>query len=269
MTRVIVHAGYHKTGTTSLQDFFNDNRALLEPYLQYYGKNAFDNAGAMARIYAQRPFPWRLRKFRKSFRNFLAKAPEGKTILLSRETFSGGMPGHLKLSGAVMNAYFPAARKLAQVIVVELQHRFGQQVDITFFYTTREREAWIKSIHGHLLRSIKLKQDFKTFRAGFPTLASPEKEAQRMVGVLAPIPVVTSALETFGTHREGPASALLDLVNIPDDVRAKLAPAKRANIGQTAELRASFLHLNQQGLDRSALKAAKENLMREDQKNEC
>jgi hypothetical protein len=34
MTRVIVHAGYHKTGTTSLQDFLHRNRAALAPHLR-------------------------------------------------------------------------------------------------------------------------------------------------------------------------------------------------------------------------------------------
>lgn len=267
MTRVIVHAGYHKTGTTSLQDFLSKNKELLNPYLQYYGKGAFQNAGAMARIYAQRPFPWRLKKFRKTFRNFLVGIPQGGTIFLSRETFSGGMPGHRRFGGALMTSYFRPALKLAQVIIAELRRRFGKNVDITFFYTTREHESWIRSIHGHLLRSIKMTDDFDTFRARFPTLTGPAEEAQKMRVALAPIPVATAALEKYGTRPEGPAAAVLELLNIDEKTRAQLTPAARENIGQNNDLRAEFLLLNRQGINRSDTKAAKMRLISKDHNN--
>ncbi len=267
MTRVIVHAGYHKTGTTSLQNFLHDNKALLAPFLRYYGKNDFLQAGAAARIYAQKPFPWRLRRFRKSLRLFLKHLPEGGTIVLSRETFSGSMPGHHKTGGALITSYYQPSLRLAGVIIRELRRRFGEDVEITFFYTTRARESWIRSVHGHLLRSIRLTDDFEAFRARFPALASPAEEAQRMVGALAPVPVVTAALEDWAKHREGPAAALLDLLDVPDAVRAKLTPARRANTGQDKELRAQFLAINRRGGSRAALKAAKEKLLLEDAKN--
>ena len=266
MTRVIVHAGYHKTGTTSLQDFMRNNKALLAPHLRYYGKNDFRQAGANARIYAQKPFPWRLYRFRKSLRRFLRDVPEGGTIVLSRETFSGGMPGHHRAGGALMISYYQPALRLAGVITSELRRRFGQDVDITFFYTTRAREAWIRSVYGHLLRSIRLTDDFDTFRAHFPALASPAEEAQRMAGALAPVPVVTAALEDWADHPNGPAEALLDLVGVPAETRKTLAPAHRANAGQSAELQAAFLALNRRGGSRAGLKAAKEKLLKEAQR---
>ncbi len=267
MTQVIVHAGYHKTGTTSLQDFLFTNRRLLDSYLQYYGKSAFQNAGAMARVYAQRPFPWQLGKFRKTFRNFLQSVPEGGTIFLSRETFSGGMPGHRRIGGALMTSYFRPALKLAQVIIAELRRRFGKNVGITFFYTTRERESWIRSVHGHLLRSIRMTDDFDMFRARFPALASPVEEARKMRVALAPIPVITAALEDYANHREGPAAAVLDLLDIDEDIRDRFAPATRENTGQENGLRAEFLLLNRQGLSRKNAKLAKADLILKDQNN--
>ena len=263
MTRVIVHPGYHKTGTTSLQNFLHDNKDMLSPYLRYYGKADFRDAGTAARIYAQRPFPWRLYRFRLALRRFLQDVPEGRTIVLSRETFSGGMPGHRRMGGALITSYHQPALRLARAIIAELRRRFGQDTEITFFYTTRERESWIRSIHGHLLRSIRLTDDFATFRARFPALASPAEEAQRMRGALAPVPVVTAALEDWGTHRNGPAEALLELVGVPEDIRARLTPARRANPGQSAQMRAAFLALNRRGGSRAALKAAKEKLLQE------
>lgn len=261
MTRVIVHAGYHKTGTTSLQDFMQANRAALAHWLDYYGKADFFGAGADARIYAQRPYPWRLGRFRRSLRRFLATIPDRDLIVLSRETFSGGMPGHRRLGGAPMTSYFGPALKLARVIVAELRRRFGPDVEIVFFYTTRARRPWIASVHGHLLRSIRLTDDFDDFCARFPALAAPEEEAARMRGALAPLPVVTAALEDWADRPEGPAGALLDLADLPPAARAALTPARRANTGQDPALRAAFLKLNRGDLTRAELKAAKAALL--------
>lgn len=258
MTRVIVHAGFHKTGTTSLQDFLRTNQAALTPHLRYFGKTDFRAAGAHARIYAQRPFPWRLWRFRRSLSRFLRKLPPGGTIVLSRETFSGGMPGHRRLGGAMMMAYTKPATALAQVIIEELRQHFGQDTDITFFYTTRETMAWIRSVHGHLLRSIRLTDGFETFRAGFPDLKGPAEEAAEMARILAPIPVKTAALEDYSTHPEGPAAALLDLLAIPADLRATLKPAPRGNPGETAEMREIFRVLNTRKMSRGALRLAKQ-----------
>lgn len=257
MTRVIVHAGYHKTGTTSLQDFMAANRETLAPVLAYYGKMEFLGAGADARIYAQRPYPWRLARFRRSLRKFLKSIPDHELIVLSRETFSGGMPGHHQVGGALMTSYFGPSLKLAHAIIAELRRRFGESVEITFFYTTRAREAWIRSVYGHLLRSIRLTEDFETFRGHFPALASPAEEAQRMAGALAPIPVAIAALEDWGHTAEGPAGALLDLARVPGDLRARLTPVARANEGQTPEIQAAFLDLNRQAMSKSALREAK------------
>ncbi|MCB1368679.1 MAG: hypothetical protein KDK00_13000 [Rhodobacteraceae bacterium] len=259
--RVIVHAGYHKTGTTSLQDFLSANRRALKPWLSYYGKADFLAAGAHARLYGQRPFPWRLWRFRRAFRQFLDGIDDAATIVLSRETFSGGMPGHRRIGGRLMTGYGRAARPLARVIVAELRRRFGPDTVIEFAYTTREREAWIASVWGHLLRSIRLTDDFAAFRARFPDLQSPADEAAAMAAYLAPIPVTTIALEDHADLPEGPGGAILDLVGIPAKARARLAPARRANSGQGSDLRALFLDLNRTISDPGALKAAKEQAM--------
>lgn len=262
--RIIVHAGFHKTGTTSLQDFLAANRTTLAPHLSYFGKMDFRDAGAQARIYAQRPFPWRLWRFRRAFRRFLDSLRDDRlapVVVLSRETFSGGMPGHRRLGGALMTGYLPAARPLADTIIAELRRRFGPDTDITFFYTTRDRDPWIASVHGHLLRSIRMRDDLGAFARSMTDLQSPEAQAAGMAHHLDPIPVVTARLEEYRDHREGPAAALLDLAGVPRDLRATLSPAQRSNSGQDAALRDAFLSLNRTRRSRTALRAAKARLI--------
>lgn len=263
MTRVVVHAGYHKTGTTSLQDFLQDNKGALTSQLRFYGKADFLAAGAHARIYGQRPYAWRLWRFRRSLRRFLTDLAPGGTIVLSRETFSGGMPGHRKIGGEMITSYGRSAARLARVIVSELRRKFGQDVDITFFYTTRDTDSWLRSVHGHLLRSIDLTDDFDSFRARFPDVKGPIGEAADMAAILAPIPVRTAALEDYKSHREGPAAALLDLLGISADVRATLKPARHSNPGQPEEMRETFRRMNARQLTRDVLKRQKEDLIRQ------
>ncbi|RFP88586.1 hypothetical protein DZK27_08930 [Rhodobacteraceae bacterium 63075] len=260
MTQVIVHAGFHKTGTTSLQDFFTQNRAALADHLAYYGKQDFLEAGSHARIYAQRPFPHRLWRFRRSFRAFLNQVPDHPRILLSRETFSGGMPGHRTISGRLMQSYQRPARRLAAVIIAELRRRFGPGTEIVFFYTTRESESWIRSVYGHLLRSIRLTDDFDTFRSRFTGLMGPEAEAKALAHTL-PVPVRAARLEDYADMPEGPAAALLDLLEVEEPLRAALRPVSPRNIANTAELQAEFLRLNREITENSKLKAAKQALL--------
>lgn len=261
MTHVIVHAGFHKTGTTSLQDFLSQNRAALSPYFDYYGQQDFLNAGAAARLYAQRPFPHRLHRFRKAFRRFLAQIPDHDVIVLSRESFSGGMPGHRKLGGAMITSYHQPALKLARVIIREIRRRFGKDAKISFFYTVREGEAWIKSVHGHLLRSIGLTDDFDEFRQHFHPMISPAQQAQRMRGALAPVPVITAALEDHAQHPHGLGAPLMDLAGVPENAREGLTPAPHKNRGQGSVMRDAFLALNREGLSKPDLKARKQHLL--------
>ena len=261
MTRVIVHAGFHKTGTSSLQDFLFQNKAALAPFLDYYGKNDFLEAGSHARIYAQRPFPWRLNNFRKTFRDFLHSIPEAEVIVISRETFTGGMLGHRRFDGRLMTSYQKPARKLLPVIEDELRRRFGKDTNIMFFFTLREPESWIRSVHGHLLRSIRLKDSFKEFHDRFPDFLSPVQEAQKLAHFLAPTPVAMSYLEDWADHPEGPAGAILELLDVPDAVRQGLIPSQRSNVGQPENLRDEFLSLNKEKRSKQELKIAKEKLI--------
>ncbi|WP_289040714.1 hypothetical protein [uncultured Aliiroseovarius sp.] len=261
MTHVIVHAGFHKTGTTSLQNFLHENRTALSPFFDYYGQRQFLNAGAAARRYAQRPFPHRLYLFRRAFRKFLSGTPGKDVIVLSRESFSGGMPGHRMLGGRMITSYHRAAVKLARVIISELRRRFGRDVQITFVYTTRNRADWIRSVHGHLLRSIRLTDDLDTFTARFPAQTGPREEAQRMVRTLAPIPVTVAALEDYANAPHGTADAILDLALVPQQARHGLVNAPHVNRGPSAALRAAFLELNRQPMSKPDRKALKERLL--------
>ncbi len=259
---VLIHAGFHKTGTSSLQDFLRLNADSLRDHFLYYGKADFRSAGSHARIYGQKRFPWRLLQFRLAFRQFLQTVPDGHNLVLSRETFAGAMPGHRLSGGGLVGAYPVTAIPLGKVLVSELTRRFGPDVRITYLLTTRQKDDWLRSVHGHLLRSIRLTDDLASFRAQFAALPDLETQARQIAQALAPVQVETAALEDYTLARIGPARAVLDLMGVPKAVRTTLPPAPRANVGQPVDLRTTFLNLNREIRNKAALKARKEGLLR-------
>ncbi len=261
MVHVIVHPGFHKTGTSSLQTWLGQNRRALQPYLSFYGKADFLAAGSAARVYGQKPYPWRLRAFRRSFDRFLTSTPDAPVIVLSRETFSGSMPGHRRFPGRLITGYRSVAIPLGHQIIAALRARFGDDVQITFLYTLRDRESWIRSVYGHLLRSIHLRDNYETFRGRFSNLIDPRAEAEAIAKALG-VNAQYVHLAEVGDRREGPASAVLDLLGVPQSVRDALQPATRANTGQSEALEGEFLAMNRLSRNKAGLKIAKDAILK-------
>lgn len=260
MTRVIVHAGFHKTGTTSLQAFLGRNAQRLQPYMAIYQKTDLKRARYLGRWYGQRPVFWRRWLFRLGFRAFLQSVPDAPVIVISRESFSGMM---LRFRGGRLRPprrYAPMAIPLAQEIIRETRHRFGPDVRIEFLYTTRAARPFVNSLWRHILRTSKLTQDEARFTAGFTPLPDLEAEAETIRQAIAPVPVHTAALEDYADHPFGPAQALLDLVNVPPETQAKLRPVDRHNPGQSEALSQEFLKMNRSHLRGRKLYEAKEAL---------
>lgn len=261
-TRVIVHAGFHKTGTTSLQTYLAANRAALAPHFDFHGPRDMKSAGGLAATYAQRPFPWRRWRFRRAFARFLSGLPAAGVIVLSNESFCGVMPGHRDWRGRTIQDFRTAAIPLCRDVIAGLRKRFGADVEITFLFTTRGREAWLHSAHGHLLRSIHLTESFDEFRALFAEANELEGEAQQIAAALAPVPVLSQPLEKLADRHEGPAAAILDLLSVPQTLRDGLPPARRKNRRQDSETEAEMIRLNRSGLGKRQLKSKKDEMLR-------
>ncbi|MGR3434333.1 MAG: hypothetical protein ACU0CO_05515 [Shimia sp.] len=254
-TRVLIHPGYHKTGTTSLQTWLATNRAALAPYVACYGKDALGPVGSTARLYGQRPFAWRLWAFRRALRAFLAGVPPGP-ILITRETLAGAMPGHRGPLGRPIHRYGPASRAMARVMRAEIDRRFPG-AEIAFLYTLRDRAAWMESVHGHLLRSIRITETQGAFAVR--PIPGPAAEAAAMARHL-PCPVLTASLDDGAEALTRPIRTFF---GVPDDLA--LAPIGHENQGQPPALRAAFARLNDDppGDRPSDLRAAKAALLRE------
>ena len=262
---ILVHAGFHKTGTSTLQTFLQVNRKALEMYFFSYGKTDFAGVGARDRRYGQRPYPWRLRHFCRGLRAFLQTIPDGQRIVLSRETFSGIMPGHQRLFGTV-RSYSRAAPALSQAIMAEPRHRFGPAVKVKFLYTTRDRASWLRSVYGHLLRSIRVREDFRRFTDNFSKEPLSE-EADQVRAALGGIPVHNAPLEKYSRAAAGPATCVLDIMGVPPNLYSELKQVGRVNPGDRLQVSEEFLALNRKLRNKQTLKAAKEEILARERKS--
>lgn len=258
---IVFHPGFHKTGTTSLQKYIDAHQAALQPYFTPYIH--MGQAGPLARHYGHKQLPWRLWTFRRELRRFLKTIPADGTILLSRETFCGVMPGHHGIGGKLITNYQAAAKPLCTVTLQELRRRFGPGLDLTFLFTTRDRGPWLRSVYGHLLRSYRVTQDFDDWSAQFDAETSLADEARQIASHFPGHSVEIRALEEYGGHQCGMAACVLELLGVPDEVIDALPPARRENAGKPADVAAELLKLNRSSLGRGALLKEKERLLSE------
>lgn len=259
--RVLVHPGFHKTGTSSLQGFLVQHRDPLAGYFYGFGRDKAPELDLAATQYSQRPFRWRLWAFQRVLRTTLSACPADRDIVISMESLSGLMPGHRVLGGADARDYARTAIPMGKAIIQEIRAIFGAQTEIIFLYTTREKSDWLRSVHGHLLRSIRFTDDLKTFRDRFESMPDLNAQADQMALALPDVRVERAALEDYTLARTGPARAVLDLMGVPKAVRKSLAPTPRANIGQPGDLRDSFLRLNRDISNKAELRTRKDSLL--------
>lgn len=249
--RVIVHAGFHKTGTTSAQRFLLANGKYIWPRCAMVLPGRLrGGAATLAVRYSRFPTKVLLDSFAADLRATLAaiNAGEKRSILISDENLAGRMPGR---DGQVGYTATPALMAQAEQVIHDV---FGTS-DITYHFTTRQPDDWLHSTYRHNLRTSRLTLDWDDYAAGFGPAAD-------LDGVVRAVQeAVTGRVQAADLGAldgpEGPAAPLLDLIALPDHLRRNLAPNPMQNQGPDTGLAAQLLDLNRSALSDDAVAAAK------------
>lgn len=250
--RIVIHAGFHKTATSTTQQVLRGNRAALRPYLRSLLKWGMEDLLHAARGYSTWRDPLTLAKFRRRFRALMAAQDNmpRRTLCLSAEELSGHMPGREGI------ADFGAAPVLAAEMA-RIAHKTYPEADTLFFYSTRAPLDWLRSAYWEHVKSSSLTLDFGAFRDGFPDASDLDAIVDR-VAEAQPCPVHRARIED---HRDAPAAPLLRLCEVPEDVIAALPPAPRANARRDPDTLAALLEANRRYRDRDQRKAAKQAIL--------
>ncbi|MDT8327425.1 MAG: hypothetical protein RQ750_08590 [Roseovarius sp.] len=253
--RVLLHPGFHKTGTSSLQRGAIAQTDALAPYLRVLLGTDMISATRAARRYSKHQSQVNLMRFSEHFHTAIsALAPnDPRAVLISCEDLSGYMPGLCDVDT------FDAAPSLMLAASAALQAHFGEAVQIMIRFGTRDSAKWLKSLYWQNLRARRLTDDFDTFRQRFARAADLDRIVASTGDLLGTeVDVGAIALETGAGLRLGPLEVALDLLNIPT---ASLPPLRAQN-RQPADGAEALLALNCSDLDDAALKDAKRDLVR-------
>ncbi|SDE60193.1 hypothetical protein SAMN04488105_105211 [Salipiger thiooxidans] len=258
MTLVVIHAGFHKTGTTSVQTALTENAERLAPHLRVLLKPDFKPLTDAARACSVAPGHQSVaavgRRAARVFRRLDRDDP--RPVVLCSEDLSGHLPGRHGL------CRYAAAPRIMATIAETARERFGDGTDLRFYFSTRAPEPWLRSTWWQNLRSTRLTADLDRYSETLAEGADLGRVVQEVAEAVAPCPVTSVALEDSRTRTEGPLAPLLDLTGLDPEARAALVIPLAANVRPDIGLEEVFLALNRSALKDRPLSEAKKHLRR-------
>ncbi len=251
---VVIHAGFHKTGTSTIQQVLRKNRSVLKPHLAVRLKPQMKDLLHAARGYSTWRDPLTLAKASRRFDALLAGLPgmPRRVLCLSAEELSGHMPGR----GDLRN--YGAAPVLVEQYAAILRSRFPE-TPVRFLFGVRKPEAWLRSAWAEHVKSSSMTLDFDAFAKAYASgarLAEMAEAAAERTGC----EVQTMPLED---HENDPARPLLELCEVPADVQRELVPVSAVNRRLPEAVLLDLLAANRAYEDRDARKAAKQAILAE------
>ncbi|WP_456387570.1 hypothetical protein [Profundibacter sp.] len=258
MRRVVIHAGFHKTGTTTAQRFLMHNGEHIWPHHAIAIQHRIRDPLQFALSYSTGAGQIALDEFRSRFRVFLETLNLGaeRGLIISAENLAGMMPG----KNALVEGY-TACPVLMKVVAECIEQVIDPNPDMTFHFSTRGKDAWLRSIWWHNLSKTRLTDNFNDFADALGPTCDLENTVQQVRKVIAPYPVTSMPLEQTTGQKFGPATPLIDLLNLPDTARNALQNIPAENVMPSRDLVKAFLKLNRSDLSNPDLVAAKQELL--------
>lgn len=257
MRRIILHAGFHKTGTTSLQQTLRVNRRRLRPDIRLVLRPGMVPLCEATRAYSVQRDDLHLGlvKYEAALLAEALAQETASTILISSEDLGGHMPGRrgLRTYGAVP--------KLMQALVVAFEAALPND-ELIFFFTTRAPDAWLRSCYTQHLKASRLPLDRDDYVGRFRASANLTQVVRDIAAAVPRHKVMSAALEDHAQRPLGPAEALLDVAGMPDSRRAALKYLPPANAAPEEDIQERLLELNRSSLSQGALRDAKRALLR-------
>jgi len=251
--RLVLHAGFHKTGTTSAQETLKANRAVLQPHLRVVLRPDMVGLCEAARAYSVSRAAADL-AFVQAEAAYVAESWEGtRPVLVSSEDLCGHMPLRRGLQD-----YSAAPKLLAAMTEVFGAAHPGANMRIVL--TTRAAAPWLRSCYVQHLRATDITMNVAEYATAYAASADLMGMAQT-IAKSVPCPVDALPLEEIGGHRLGPAAALLTRA-APDLDLSVLRALPPANTAPPQAKIDAMLALNRQALDKTARRAAMQALHR-------
>ncbi len=247
---IVIHAGFHKTGTSTVQRFLKGHRAALKPHAVVVLKGRMDALISAARGYSTWRDPITLAKFARRADDLAQSLTHvrRRALILSAEELSGHMPGRAGIDD--YSATAPLIGELAAAF-----HRHRKAPDLRLAYGVRDGAEWLESAYWEHVKSSSMTEDYTDFAARI----GPVDLTCVAQGIAAQTGLPLTLIPLKSNQPLGPAAPLLALAQIPLD---GLRPEPPRNTRPAPDLLPQLLHINRTEPDRARRRAAKQALLR-------
>ena len=258
MRPIIIHAGFHKTGTTTAQRFLMENGAHIWPSYAIATQHRIKEPLKMALAYSTGAGQLALDEFRFQLTDFLKTLNLGanRGLIMSDENLAGMMPGKNDLVDG-----YTSCPALMQVVAQCVEDVINPNPNLTFYFSTREPTTWLRSIWWHNLSKTRLTEGLEDFSSKLGPTCDLDETVRQVQAAVGPYQVVSSRLEQVADQAFGPAAPLIDLLELHSENRRALRTIPAENVMPSLDLANTFLALNRSELSNSQLTAHKKKLL--------
>ena len=252
---IVIHPGFHKTGTSTLQQVLRLNRPALKRQLRIVLRGEMRDLVHAARGYSTWRDPFTLDKFARRFRDLLerlGRMPK-RVLCLSCEELSGHLPGREGIPD-----YSAATVLAAEMARIAAEVHPG--TPLHFHLTLRQTEPWLRSAYWEHVKASSMTKGWEEFAEATRPGADLAAAADAMAAAL-PCPVHRSWLEESATLPLGPAGPLLELCGVSGEALRGLEPVPPANTRPDDSVLLALLAANRDYTDRDARAAAKQAIL--------
>ncbi|MEO0343828.1 MAG: hypothetical protein AAF198_10360 [Pseudomonadota bacterium] len=261
---VVLHPGFHKSGTSSLQHFLDTNKESLHDYTNVLSWGDFPDITKVMRPVSKFNLSILDSAYRRAFRKALAQVDPSKHLVLSREILLGMIPGNKTILGRPITSYSRTSRRLLTICLDEIQRLYGSNVTIIVLLTVRNHESWLWSVYRHLVKVNLRTGSFSRFKNEMKHFQGVHGEADKLIAAFPDIQVLKSRLEDVASKPFGHAQIVLDLLDIPQSVRATLQGAERKHIGIPENRIEELIQINRYSFYKGRARKRKEKLLSHD-----
>ncbi|PCH75249.1 MAG: hypothetical protein COC12_01505 [Rhodobacteraceae bacterium] len=255
--RLILHPGFHKTGTSTVQATLRQNRATLRTHLKVLLRPDMAATCEAARIYSRSRDALDLALFRYEVAQLGDSwdPNDPRPVLMASEDLSGHMPGRYGLKD------YSATPELMKTLVTTLGE-IHPELTTTLFFSTRAPGPWLASCHAQHLRASRMTQSADEYAESHRQSGDLNRIIDRIAAKTAPGMVYRCALEDSRSRPLGPLDPLLDLIDLPQSVRVGLHAVPPTNTALPPDCAAQLLALNRSTSDDKSVHIAKQALIR-------
>ncbi|KAA9005225.1 hypothetical protein [Histidinibacterium aquaticum] len=222
MRRVVIHAGFRKAGSTSIQSMLRANAHRLAPIEVHARDDLTEPFRKEAMTYCRTGAPRKLRKARAAA-VVMARNCGGGTVVISDENLVGNR---------IVTERGETIYDLAALFLPMLEEAFSD-AEVSFVLYTRDPDKWLRSAYRQDVANGNTAADFETWLGAIPGDLDSEAGIERLRGALkSAIRVVRMEDEA----KEALGATVLRLAGVAEEELNRFEPAGRENasLGEAA-----------------------------------